>query len=221
VAARLNGVILPIRPRRKARDYKKIWNEEQNESPLKTITRAQAEKLGAMLAPRGPNLVVDWAMRYGNPSIASRLADLAARGCERILVIPLYPQYCAATTATVGDEVFRVLERMRFQPALRIAPPYYDDDAYIEALASTTDAAIAGLDLKPDVILRRSTACRRPMSTRAIPITPNASRPCGCCARGSVSTRRNCCSRSNRASAARSGSSPRPTGPCVSSPRRA
>ena len=66
-------------------------------------------------------------MRYGNPSIASRLADLVARGCERILVVPLYPQYCAATTATVGDEVFRVLERMRFQPALRIAPPYYDD----------------------------------------------------------------------------------------------
>ena len=149
----LNGVILPIRPRRKARDYAKIWNQEKNESPLKTITRSQAEKLGAALAPRGPNLVVDWAMRYGNPSIASRLGDLAARGCERILVVPLYPQYCAATTATVGDEVFRVLERMRFQPALRIAPPYYNDDAYIEALASTTDAAIAGLDLKPDVIL--------------------------------------------------------------------
>ena len=134
----LNGVILPIRPRRKARDYAKIWNQEKNESPLKTITRAQAEKLAAMLAPRGPRLLVDWAMRYGNPSIASRLADLVARGCERILVIPLYPQYCAATTATVGDEVFRVLERMRFQPALRIAPPYYNDDAYIEALASTT-----------------------------------------------------------------------------------
>ena len=149
----LNGVILPIRPRRKARDYAKIWNQEKNESPLKTITRSQAEKLGAALAPPGSRLLVDWAMRYGNPSIASRLADLAARGCERILVIPLYPQYCAATTATVGDEVFRVLERMRFQPALRIAPPYYDDDAYIEALASTTDAAIAGLDFKPDVIL--------------------------------------------------------------------
>jgi protoporphyrin/coproporphyrin ferrochelatase len=149
----LNGVILPIRPRRKARDYAKIWNQEKNESPLKTITRAQAEKLGAALAPQGSRLLVDWAMRYGNPSIASRLGDLVARGCERILVIPLYPQYCAATTATVGDEVFRVLERMRFQPALRIAPPYYDDDAYIEALASTTDAAIAGLDLKPDVIL--------------------------------------------------------------------
>ncbi|HVD84700.1 MAG TPA: ferrochelatase, partial [Bradyrhizobium sp.] len=119
----LNGVILPIRPRRKARDYAKIWNQEKNESPLKTITRSQAEKLGAVLAPPGSRLLVDWAMRYGNPSIASRLGDLVARGCERILVIPLYPQYCAATTATVGDEVFRVLERMRFQPALRIAPP--------------------------------------------------------------------------------------------------
>jgi len=149
----LNGVILPIRPRRKARDYAKIWNHERNESPLKTITRSQAEKLGRMLDPLGPNLVVDWAMRYGNPSIASRLADLVARGCERILVIPLYPQYCAATTATVGDEVFRVLEAMRFQPALRIAPPYYSDAAYIEALASTTSAEIARLDFKPDVIL--------------------------------------------------------------------
>jgi protoporphyrin/coproporphyrin ferrochelatase len=149
----LNGVILPIRPRRKARDYAKIWNQEKNESPLKTITRAQAEKLAAALAPRGPRLLVDWAMRYGNPAIASRLGDLVARGCERISVIPLYPQYCAATTATVGDEVFRVLERMRFQPALRIAPPYYNDAAYIEALASTTSAAIGRLDFKPDVIL--------------------------------------------------------------------
>ena len=106
-----------------------------------------------MLDPLGPDLMVDWAMRYGNPSIASRLADLVARGCERILVIPLYPQYCAATTATVGDEVFRVLEAMRFQPALRIAPPYYNDAAYIEALASSTGAEIARLDFKPDVIL--------------------------------------------------------------------
>ena len=149
----LNGVILRIRPRRKARDYAKIWNQDKNESPLKTITRAQAEKLAAALAPRGPRLLVDWAMRYGNPSIASRLADLVARGCDRILVVPLYPQYCAATTATVGDEVFRVLKTMRFQPALRIAAPYYDDPAYIAALASTTNAEIARLDFKPDVIL--------------------------------------------------------------------
>src|SRR6516165_5206430 len=126
----LNGIILRIRPRRKARDYAKIWNHEKNESPLKTITRSQAEKLGAALAPLGPRFAVDWALRYCHPSSASRLAELVAQGCERILVIPLYPQYCAATTATVGDEVFRALARMRFQPAVRLAAPYYDDPAY-------------------------------------------------------------------------------------------
>src|SRR3954470_15075969 len=97
----LNGLTLPIRPRLKARDYQKIWNTEQNESPLKTITRSQAHKLGAALLPLGGHVMVDWAMRYGNPSIAARLAALVKEGCERILVIPLYPQYSAATTATV------------------------------------------------------------------------------------------------------------------------
>jgi ferrochelatase len=149
----LNGIILRIRPRRKARDYAKIWNHEKNESPLKTITRSQAEKLGAALAPLGPRLAVDWAMRYGHPSIASRLAELVAQGCERILVVPLYPQYCAATTATVGDEAFRALARMRFQPAVRLAAPYYNDPVYIEALASATRAALAGVGFEPDVIL--------------------------------------------------------------------
>ena len=149
----LNGIILPVRPRRKARDYRKIWNQEKNESPLKTITRAQAEKLATRLEPLGRRLTVDWAMRYGNPAIASRLEAMVAQGCERILVLPLYPQYCAATTATVGDEVFRALARMRKQPALRIAPPYYDDRAYIEALASSTTAELARLELKPDVIV--------------------------------------------------------------------
>jgi protoporphyrin/coproporphyrin ferrochelatase len=149
----LNGVILNIRPRIKARDYAKIWNRERNESPLKTITRSQAEKLAHALAPLGQQIVVDWAMRYGNPSIAARLTDLVARGCERILAIPLYPQYCAATTATVGDEVFRVLARMRYQPAIRIAPPYYDDPAYIEALGASMRAELAKLSFKPDVLL--------------------------------------------------------------------
>jgi ferrochelatase len=149
----LNGIILRVRPRRKARDYRKIWNQEKNESPLKTITRAQAEKLATRLQPLGRRLTVDWAMRYGNPSIPSRLEAMAAQDCERILVLPLYPQYCAATTATVGDEVFRTLTRMRKQPALRIAPPYYDDRTYIEALASSTTAELARLDFKPDVIV--------------------------------------------------------------------
>jgi ferrochelatase len=149
----LNGAILPFRPRRKARDYAKIWNWEKNESPLKTITRAQAEKLGSTLEPLGAHVVVDWAMRYGNPSIASRLGELAGRGCERILVVPLYPQYCAATTATACDEVFRVLNGMRYQPSVRIAPAYYKDAVYIEAVASSTSAELSRLDFKPDVIL--------------------------------------------------------------------
>jgi ferrochelatase len=149
----LNGIILRIRPRRKARDYAKIWNQEKNESPLKTITRSQAEKLGSTLEPLGPHLTVDWAMRYGNPSIAARVNDLVARGCERILVIPLYPQYCAATTATVGDEVFRVLAGLRYQPSIRIAPPYYNDPIYIEALGSSISAELEQLDFKPEVVL--------------------------------------------------------------------
>jgi ferrochelatase len=149
----LNGIILRIRPRRKARDYAKIWNREKNESPLKTITRSQAEKLGRMPEPFGSHILVDWAMRYGNPSIAARLGEFVAQGCERILIVPLYPQYCAATTATVADEVFRVLMRMRCQPTIRFAPPYYDDAVYIDALASSTRTALAGLGFEPEVVL--------------------------------------------------------------------
>ena len=149
----LNAIILQVRPRRKARDYQKIWNSEKNESPLKTITRSQAEKLAAILQPIGKHLVVDWAMRYGEPAIAARIAALTAQGCERILVVPLYPQYCAATTGTGGDEVFRALTRMRAQPALRIASAYYDDPVYIEALASSTRAELAKLDFEPELIL--------------------------------------------------------------------
>jgi ferrochelatase len=149
----LNAVILPVRPRLKARDYEAIWNRERNESPLKTITRAQAEKLAAALAPIDERLVVDWAMRYGNPSIASRLDGMAERDCDRILLVPLYPQYAAATSATVCDEAFRALMRMRWQPSIRVAPPYYDDPVYIEALASSLEAELAKLAFKPEVIL--------------------------------------------------------------------
>ena len=149
----LNGVILPIRSRRKARDYKRIWNNDKNESPFKTITRSQAEKLAGILEPLGKHVIVDWAMRYANPSIASRLEALIARGCDRILVMPLYPQYAAATTATVADEVFRYLMGLRRQPALRILPAYYDDPYYIEVLASSLKAELKALSFKPDVIL--------------------------------------------------------------------
>jgi protoporphyrin/coproporphyrin ferrochelatase len=149
----LNGVILPIRSRRKARDYKRIWNNDKNESPFKTITRSQAEKLAGILQPLGKHVIVDWAMRYANPSIASRLEALIARGCDRILVMPLYPQYAAATTATVADEVFRYLMGLRRQPALRILPAYYDDPYYIEVLASSLKAELRALPFKPDAIL--------------------------------------------------------------------
>jgi ferrochelatase len=147
------GLILPLRPRLKARDYRKIWNREKNESPLKTITRAQAEKLAGLVAPLGKPIVVDWAMRYGNPAIAARLAALAARGCERILVMPLYPQYSAATTATACDEVFRFLMRLRRQPAVRILPPYYEDPAYIEVLAASLQAGLKALSFEPEIIV--------------------------------------------------------------------
>jgi ferrochelatase len=148
----LNGVILRIRPGRKARDYLKIWNTEKNESPLKSITRAQSEKLAAAIADHD-HVVVDWAMRYGNPSIASRIEALMAQGCDRLLVVPLYPQYSAATSATVCDEVFRVLATMRAQPTLRVTPPYYDDPDYIEALAVSINAHLATLPFQPELIV--------------------------------------------------------------------
>ncbi|MGC1780480.1 MAG: ferrochelatase [Xanthobacteraceae bacterium] len=149
----LNGVILPIRSRRKARDYQKIWNREKNESPIKTITRSQAEKLAGILEPLGKHVMVDWAMRYASPSIASRLEVLVTWGCERILVMPLYPQYSAATTATVCDEVYRYLMKLRRQPAIRVLPPYYDDPYYIEVLASSLKAELRNLPFTPDAIV--------------------------------------------------------------------
>jgi len=148
----LNGVILRIRPRRKARDYRKIWNTENNESPLKTITRAQSEKLARSIADHD-HIEVDWAMRYGNPSIRAGIEALTAQGCDRLLVVPLYPQYSAATSATVCDEVFRVLAKMRAQPTLRVTPPYYDDPDYIEALAVSINAHLATLPFQPELIV--------------------------------------------------------------------
>ena len=148
----LNGIILRVRPARKARDYLKIWNTEKNESPLKTITRSQADKLAEAIADHD-HVVVDWAMRYGNPSIKERIEALAAQGCSRLLLVPLYPQYSAATSATVCDEAFRVLAGMRAQPILRVTPPYYDDPDYIEALAVSINDHLATLSFQPEVIL--------------------------------------------------------------------
>jgi protoporphyrin/coproporphyrin ferrochelatase len=148
----LNGIILRTRPSRKARDYRKIWNTEMNESPLKTISRAQAEKLARAIADHD-NIEVDWAMRYGNPSIRSGIDALMERGCDRLLVVPLYPQYSAATSATVCDEVFRVFGSLRAQPTLRVSPPYYDHPDYIGALSVSINAHLAALPFKPELIV--------------------------------------------------------------------
>jgi ferrochelatase len=148
----LNLIILTVRPGRKGRDYDKIWNREKNESVLKTITRSQAEKLAASMAGDA-RILVDWAMRYGNPSIRSRLEAMQQAGCDRILIVPLYPQYAAATTATVCDKAFEALATMRWQPALRVAPAYYDEPAYIEALAASLEEGLAKLPFKPDAVI--------------------------------------------------------------------
>jgi ferrochelatase len=147
----LNLVILTKRPGPKGKDYEKIWNRELDEGPLRTITRSQAERLAAALEGRG--VVVDWAMRYGTPRIADRLDALQAAGCDRILLMPLYPQYAGATTATVCDVAFRHLTTKRAQPALRVAPAWYDDPGYIDALATTLQAGLQKLDFEPEVML--------------------------------------------------------------------
>jgi ferrochelatase len=149
----LNLIILTVRPRRKGRDYDKIWNRQRDESPLKTITRSQSDQLEEILAKHDKRLRVDWAMRYGHPSIRSRLEALTDQNCERILLVPLYPQYASATTATVCDEAFRALTTMRFQPTLRVAAPYYAEPVYIEALANSLTAELAKLAFNPEVIV--------------------------------------------------------------------
>lgn len=148
----LNGIVLRIRPARKAKDYLKIWNTEKNESPLKTITRSQAEKLAASISDQ-KHVVVDWGMRYGNPSIKSRIDALTAQGCDRILVMPLYPQYSASTSATVVDKVALALKDMRAQPTVRFTPPYFDDPGYIDALAVSIEHHLATLSYKPETIV--------------------------------------------------------------------
>jgi ferrochelatase len=144
----LRGIILTTRPRKSAHAYAQIWTEEG--SPLTVITRKQAEALKSRL---GDEVIVDWAMRYGEPAITSKIAAMKAAGCDRILVAPLYPQYSGATTATVMDAVGRALSAMRWQPALRTLPPYHDDPAYIGALAQSIEKSLAGLNFTPDVIL--------------------------------------------------------------------
>ncbi|MCZ8184557.1 MAG: ferrochelatase [Beijerinckiaceae bacterium] len=148
----LNLIILTTRPGRKGKDYATIWNNERNEGPLKTITREQAEQLAGRFGGED-RVIVDFAMRYQNPSTESRIQALKDQGCDRILFVPLYPHYAAATTATACDEAFRALMKMRWQPAVRVAPAYADEPVYIEALAKSVRDHLATLDWEPEVLV--------------------------------------------------------------------
>ena len=148
----LFGIVLNTRPGKVGKAYELIWNKDRNESYLRTYTRSQAELMAETLKDHS-NVIVDWAMRYGQPSIASRMEHLQKEGCERIVLFPLYPQYAAATTATVNDKAFETLLKMRWQPALRTVPPYHDDPAYIDALAVSIEKHLATLDWEPEKVL--------------------------------------------------------------------
>jgi ferrochelatase len=146
----LQGAILTFRPQKSGANYARIWDKEENDSPLRVITRRQAEKLQARL---GPDVIVDFAMRYGNPSTASRLAAMQEAGCRKILLAPLYPQYSATTTATANDKAFEALGKMRWQPAVRTLPAYFDVPDYVSALAKSIVDGVAALPFVPDVVL--------------------------------------------------------------------
>ena len=147
----LNLFILTFRPSKTAHAYKKIWLKETNESPLRYFTRNQRDKLNAAVGSE--KIIVDFAMRYGKPSIKSKLMDLKEKGCENIIILPLYPQYAAATTATVCDEVYRTLMKMRWQPSLQIIPHYESEPLYINALVNSIEKKIQSINWKPDLII--------------------------------------------------------------------
>ncbi|GAB5348271.1 ferrochelatase [Alteriqipengyuania sp. 357] len=148
----LRGIILNTRPAKSAEAYRKVWSEDG--SPLAAITKAQARAMHKMLGSEGDGrVIVDWAMRYGAPTIPDRLAALQEAGCDRILLAPLYPQYCAATTATVVDKANEWLAAQRWQPSLRTLPPYHDDPLYINALANDIDRQLGTLDFDPELLL--------------------------------------------------------------------
>ena len=147
----LNCFILTFRPSKSAHAYKQVWMKEINESPLRYYTQLQSEKLSKKIS--NENIIVDFAMRYGNPSIKSKLISLKDNGCENIIVLPLYPQYAAATTATVCDEVYRNLMKMRWQPSLQIIPHYESEPMYIDSLVNSIKKKISEISWKPDLIV--------------------------------------------------------------------
>ena len=148
----LFGIVLNKRPQKVGEAYKSIWNNDLDESYLRTYTRNQSDKLAELMAS-DDHIMVDWAMRYGQPSIPDKLLGLKNAGCDRIVIFPLYPQYAAATTATVNDKTFKTLLDMRWQPAIRTVPAYHDDPVYIEALATSIEKHLASLDFEPEKVI--------------------------------------------------------------------
>jgi ferrochelatase len=146
----LQGIVLSTRPQKSGANYARIWDKAENDSPLRVITKRQTAKLQQRL---GHDVIVDYAMRYGNPSTASRLDALQKAGCQKILLAPLYPQYSATTTATANDKAFDALKTMRWQPAIRTLPAYFDTPEYVAALAKSIDDGVKALPFKPDVVL--------------------------------------------------------------------
>ena len=147
----LNLFILTFRPSKTAKAYKKIWMKDKNMSPLRYYTEMQSKKLNEKIG--NENLIVDYAMRYGDPSIRSKIINLKDNGCENLVVLPLYPQYAAATTATVCDEVYRSLSKMRWQPSLQIIPHYESEPLYINAVCNSIENKIKQINWKPDLVM--------------------------------------------------------------------
>ena len=147
----LNLIILTFRPSKTAKAYKKIWMKDKNMSPLRYYTQVQSVKLNKKIG--NDKLIVDYAMRYGQPSIKSKIKDLKEKGCENLVILPLYPQYAAATTATVCDEVYRSLIKMRWQPSLQIIPHYESEPLYINAISKSIETKISQINWKPDIIM--------------------------------------------------------------------
>ncbi len=147
----LNLFILTFRPSKTAKAYKEIWMKDVNKSPLRFYTEMQAKKLGERM--KNENLFLDFAMRYGNPSIKSKIEAMQKEGCEKLIILPLYPQYASPTTGTVCDEVFRVLMKMRWQPALQVIPHYESEPLYIDALVNSINKKLKNIDWTPDLIV--------------------------------------------------------------------
>ena len=147
----LNFIILTFRPSKTAKAYKEIWMKDKNMSPLRHYTIMQSQKLSKKINDK--KIITDYAMRYGSPSIKSKISELKNKGCENLIILPLYPQYAAATTATVCDEVYKTLMQMRWQPSLQIIPHYESEPLYIKALAKSIQKKLSKINWKPDLIL--------------------------------------------------------------------